>query len=56
VRTACVSAGLQKSYRLFERFAAAVITLGELRLAVGRQSVSAGVYILDVLTISLIRK
>jgi hypothetical protein len=41
VRTACVSAGLQKSYRLFERFAAAVIVLGELRLAVGRQSGSA---------------
>jgi hypothetical protein len=48
VRTACVSAGLQKSYRLSERFAAAVITLGELRLAVGTQSGAAGVCIFDV--------
>jgi hypothetical protein len=47
VRTVCIGTGLQKSYHLFVRFAAAVITLGELWLAVRRQRGSAVVSILD---------
>ena len=41
MRTACLSTGLKEWDHVFEKFAAAVIILGELRFAVRRQSTFA---------------
>jgi len=41
-RTSCLSTGLKKKNNLFEQFAAAVITLDELKFTVCRQSSFAG--------------